>query len=177
MGRTRYKIYDKEAAHFLTATIVNWIPLFSNPDHAQTILDALRYLVKQERWTLYAYVIMENHVHWIASAPDLVREVRSFKSFTARSIINALQERNAQWTLRQLAHHRSAQRKKQRYQVWQEGSQPKEIQGEDMLRQKIEYVHQNPVRRGYVDEPTHWRYSSARDYAGEPGLVPATIAL
>ncbi len=48
MGRTRYKIYDKEAAHFLTATIVNWIPLFSNPDHAQIILDALRYLVEQK---------------------------------------------------------------------------------------------------------------------------------
>ncbi len=63
MGRTRYKIYDKDAAHFLTATVVNWIPLFSNPDHAQTILDALRYLVEQERWTLYAYVVMENHVH------------------------------------------------------------------------------------------------------------------
>jgi len=46
-----------------------------------------------------------------------------------------------------------------------------------MLCQKIEYVHQNPVRRDYVDEPTHWRYSSARNYAGEPGLVPVTIAL
>ena len=177
MGRTRYKIYDKEAAHFLTATVVNWISLFSNPDHAQTILDALRYLVEQERWPLYAYVVMEHHIHWIASAPDLVREVRNFKSFTARAIIDALQERNAQWTLRQLAHHRSTQRKKQRYQVWQEGSQPKQIQGEAMLRQKIEYIHQNPIRRGYVDDPLHWRYSSARDYAGEPGLVPVTIAL
>ena len=46
-----------------------------------------------------------------------------------------------------------------------------------MLRQKIEYIHQNPVRRGYVDEPTHWRYSSARNYVGEPGLAPVTIAL
>lgn len=177
MGRTRYKIYDKEVAHFLTATTVNWLPLFSNPNHAQVILDALRHLVEQQRWTLYAYVVMEHHLHWIASAPDLVSEVRGFKSFTARTIIDTLKERNAQWTLQQLAYHRSTQRKKQRYQVWQEGSYPKEIQGGAMLRQKIDYIHHNPVRRGYVDEPTHWRYSSARDYAGEPGLIPVTLAL
>ena len=41
-----------------------------------------------------------------------------------------------------------------------------------MMRQKLDYIHQNPVKRGYVSDPTHWRYSSARNYLGEPGLVP-----
>jgi putative transposase len=40
-----------------------------------------------------------------------------------------------------------------------------------MLRQKLEYIHRNPVKRGYVDDPVHWRYSSARNYAGQPGLI------
>ena len=40
-----------------------------------------------------------------------------------------------------------------------------------MMRQKIEYVHQNPVQRGYVDLPEHWRYSSARSYVGQAGLL------
>jgi hypothetical protein len=40
-----------------------------------------------------------------------------------------------------------------------------------MLLQKIEYIHNNPVRRGYVDEPKHWRYSSARNYEGKEGLL------
>ncbi|EJK2116875.1 hypothetical protein NK428_003823 [Vibrio navarrensis] len=40
-----------------------------------------------------------------------------------------------------------------------------------MMRQKIEYIHQNPVKRGYVDEAAHWRYSSVRDYLGQQGLL------
>ncbi len=54
---------------------------------------------------------------------------------------------------------------------WQEGSHPQLIDGEAMLRQKLEYIHQNPVKRGYVDEAVHWRWSSARSYAGGEGLV------
>jgi putative transposase len=41
-----------------------------------------------------------------------------------------------------------------------------------MMQQKIEYIHQNPVKRGYVDQAEHWRYSSARDYLGGRGLLP-----
>jgi len=41
-----------------------------------------------------------------------------------------------------------------------------------MMRQKLEYIHYNPVERGYVDEPAHWRWSSARNYAGLAGLFP-----
>jgi putative transposase len=40
-----------------------------------------------------------------------------------------------------------------------------------MMRQKLEYMHFNPVRRRYVDDPVHWRYSSARTYAGLPALL------
>ncbi|MEJ2304415.1 MAG: hypothetical protein P8Y14_23050 [Anaerolineales bacterium] len=43
-----------------------------------------------------------------------------------------------------------------------------------MMHQKIEYIHHNPVRRGYVDESEHWRYSSARNYAGMVGLLEVT---
>ena len=42
---------------------------------------------------------------------------------------------------------------------------------EKMLEKTIKYVHYNPVKRGYADLPEHWRYSSARDYGGEKGLV------
>jgi len=40
--------------------------------------------------------------------------------------------------------------------------------------QKVEYTHYNPVKRGYIDDPIHWRYSSARDYAGLSGLIDVT---
>ena len=60
------------------------------------------------------------------------------------------------------------------YQVWQEGSHPEMIGSEEMFLQKLEYIHYNPVRRGYVDDPIHWRFSSAGDYAGERGLIELT---
>jgi putative transposase len=59
----------------------------------------------------------------------------------------------------------------QDYQLWQEGSHPQQIQTPDMMRQKLEYMHFNPVRRQCVDDPVHWRYSSARNYAGLPALL------
>ena len=57
------------------------------------------------------------------------------------------------------------------YQVWEEGNHPQLIETESVMRQKLDYIHQNPVKRGYVDRPEHWRYSSARNYAGQPGLI------
>jgi len=58
------------------------------------------------------------------------------------------------------------------YQVWQEGSHPEETQGEEMMWEKIEYIHNNAVARGYVDDPLDWRHSSARNYAAQPGVFP-----
>lgn len=55
----------------------------------------------------------------------------------------------------------------QQYQLWQEGSHPQQIQNEPTLVQKLDYMHNS----GYVDDPTHWRYSSARTYAGQGGLI------
>jgi len=105
-------------------------------------------------------------------SPDLARELKAFKSFTARRIVEALGQRGRSSLLDLLAHHKGAYRNDSEHQVWREGSHPQLIQGEPMMRQKVDYIHQNPVRRGYVDDPLHWRYSSARDYAGEVGLIP-----
>ena len=58
-----------------------------------------------------------------------------------------------------------------RPEIWQNGSQPKEVHDNEMTLPKLEYMHNNPVKRGYLDEPTHWRYSSVREYAGVPGLI------
>ena len=48
------------------------------------------------------------------------------------------------------------------------------IQNDEMMRQKLDYIHLNPVKRGFVDDPAHWRYSSARNYAGQEGVIPVT---
>jgi len=174
MSKSRYKIVEKHAPHFLTMTIVNWIPLFAAPPLATVLLDSLRFLQEHERLTLYAYVILENHLHIIAQATNLAKEVANFKSYTASAIIDHLTIHKADRVLKQLAQYKLPYKRDRTYQVWQEGSHPQAIQGLAMMQQKVEYIHNNPVKRGYVDEPIHWRYSSARNYAGLTGVLAVT---
>jgi hypothetical protein len=68
MARSRYTISEARAPHFLTCTVVNWLPLFSNPALVEILLDSWRFLHDQGRLTLYAYVIMENHLHLVGAA-------------------------------------------------------------------------------------------------------------
>lgn len=171
MTRTRYKIYNDRQPLFLTLTVVEWIPLFMNPEIVTLLYESLRFVQKERSVTLYAYVIMENHLHLIASASELGKTIKECKSFTARTIIDHLKGRNAIPLLKKLERAKLSHKKASDYQLWQEGSHPEEIYSERMLIQKIEYIHANPVRRGYVDEPTHWRYSSARNYEGMEGLI------
>ena len=95
MARSRYKIIEPNQPHFLTCTILDWIPLFMNPEIVEIILSSLHFLQQQSRLTLYAYVIMENHIHLIASSDDLGKEVGDFKSYTAREIIEYLKARGS----------------------------------------------------------------------------------
>jgi len=171
MGRSRYRIYDQQAPHFLTCTINNWIPLFTRPATVQVILDALAYRQEQRNLRVYAYVILENHLHLIAQSETLPAEISSFKSWTAKQLLEVLKVQGAERILKQLAFYKRAHKTDRDYQVWEEGSHPQQIQSDEMMRQKIEYIHNNPVKRGYVDDAVHWRYSSARNYAGQEGLL------
>ena len=173
MGKSRYKVVTEEAApYFLTCSVVNWLPLFSNPAIAGIVLDSLRFLHENRRLVLHAYVIMENHLHLIASSDDFPKEIGDFKSFTARSCIDWFQEHDRRWVLKQLAFHKAHHKAGQRFQLWQEGYHPQLVQSDAMLRNKLEYIHNNPVQRGYVDDPAHWRYSSCRNYLGLEAVLP-----
>ena len=171
MGRSRYKIYEQQAPYFLTCTINNWIPIFTRPVTVQVILDALAYRQEQRDLKIYAYVILENHLHLIAQSQALQAEISSFKSWTAKRLLEVLKAEGAERILKQLAFYKKAHKTDRDYQVWEEGSHPQQIQSDEMMRQKIKYIHNNPVKRGCVDDPLHWRYSSARNYAGEDGFL------
>jgi REP element-mobilizing transposase RayT len=171
MSRTRYHIYENEYPYFMTCTIVGWLAVFTRPEAVQIVFDSWGFLRTEKDFRLYAYVILENHLHLIASAPNLSRAMKSFKMYTARHIIDLLELHGATVLLRQLRMLKLRHKSQSEYQVWEEGSKPKQIGDEEIVLQKLEYIHNNPVKRGYVDAPVHWRYSSARNYAGLPGLV------
>ena len=162
--RSRYTITDPEDIHFLTATIVEWLPVFTSHEWCDVIVRTLEFQRKEKGLRVYAYVILENHIHLVAQAPDLGRTMQQFKSFTARELIALAERLGRNWLLNQWAFYKQKHKRESAYQVWQEGMHPQLIQGETMLQQKMTYIHENPVRRGYVDAPEHWRYSSARNY-------------
>jgi putative transposase len=171
MSRTRYRFFETHYPYFMTSTVVAWLPVFSHPQFAQIVLDSWRFLQRERGVEIYGYVIIENHLHWLAAGHDLPAQVGRFKSYTARCILDALEQRGFATLLQELHHYKLRHKIDQTYQLWQEGSHPQQMQTEAMMWQKLEYMHGNPVRRGFVDDPTHWRYSSARTYVGREGLL------
>ena len=170
MGRTRFRFGNGEMPHFLTATTVEWLPAFIEPNAANIIVQALRFAREQRGMRLFAYVIMENHLHLVAQAENLPDLLRRFKSYTARRAIDDMKKTNHP-ALAQMQFAKKTHKQESEHQFWQEGHRPRMLGSAEEMRQAIEYVHMNPVKRGYVDLPEHWRYSSARDYLGRPGLV------
>ncbi len=171
MGRSRYKVYEPTAPHFITCTILHWIPIFTRTATTDIIFASFKHLQKSDKLKIYAYVILENHLHLVAESDDIAKSMAKFKSFTAREIINYLKKENVKTILEQLAFYKKAHKTTSEFQLWQEGIQPKQILSEKMMRERINYTHNNPVKRGYVDDGAHWRYSSARDYDGVDGLL------
>ncbi|WP_127471125.1 REP-associated tyrosine transposase [Thiomicrorhabdus aquaedulcis] len=170
MGRSRYQFVDGHLPHFVTCTVLHWIPVFTRPETVDILLSSLRFL-QAEGLNVYSYVILENHLHMVVESDDLSRDIARFKQFTAKQCLALLQEKGAKTLLDQFAFYKKAHKSERAFQFWQEGCHPEWIQSDEMMRQKIEYIHQNPVKRGYVDLPEHWRYSSARDYMGQAGLL------
>ncbi|MEW6658487.1 MAG: transposase [Thermodesulfobacteriota bacterium] len=169
--RSRYKIVEVEAPQFITCTIVGWLPVFTREKYLEIITTSLNFCRQQKGLRLHAYVILDNHLHLVVSGDDLSQVMRDFKRHTAKEIQEVARQDNKQWLLKQFEFFKGAQKVKSRHQVWQEGFHPQAIIGEEMLRQKIEYIHYNPVRVGLVDRPEDWRYSSAREYLGQDGVL------
>ncbi len=155
----------------MTCTVVEWLPVFTRPDAVEILLDCWRYQRENEGLRLYGYVVLENHLHFIAQAQNLNKCVSSFKSFTARKIIDYLKIQQAEMLLKRLRFAKLAHKQDREYQFWQEGVHAELVFSEAMMREKLDYIHANPVKRGYVNLPEHWRYSSASSYSGQARLI------
>jgi len=161
--RSRYRILEPDKAHFVTATIVEWLPVFNHAVCCEIIVRSLEYCRAKKGLKIYAWVIMDNHIHAILAAPDLSATLRDLKSFTAMEILEHLKTVPGEWLLNQLRHYRAGH-KTNEFQVWQEGSHPQAIIGDEMMQQKLDYLHNNPVKRGWVASVEHWRWSSAHEW-------------
>jgi len=169
--RSRYQVLEPHAPRFITATIGEWLPVFMSPACCDILVGSLEYCRSNLGLKVYGWVIMENHFHALLGGSDLAKTLESFKKFTAREILLQLQAEGREWLLDQLSCRRAGHKKMtHNHQVWQEGSHPQAILNDEIMRQKLEYTHNNPVKRGWVASPEHWRYSSAHEWL--PGAIP-----
>lgn len=165
MGRSRYKILDEGYPYFITSSIVGKLPLFADQKITSIIKDGLAFLIKERGVKIYAYVIMPDHIHLIAEGKELAKHVSSFKSYAARKIVDFLKQDERIIELDILRNEKLVHKTDREYQVWHEGFHPKQINSDEMMEQKINYIHYNPVKAGLVGLELNWKNSSAKFYS------------
>jgi putative transposase len=174
---TKYKIRDQQKLYFVSFAVVYWLDVFIRNEYKAILLDSLRHCQKTKGLEIYAWCIMTSHVHLIIGTSGNKMEdiLRDFKSFTSRSLRSAIQEHPAEsrreWVLWLMERAGKRNSNNNDYQFWQQDNHPIELWDNYMMDQKLEYLHMNPVLSGFVDRPEAYLYSSARDYAGEKGLL------
>ena len=171
--RSRYRVGDPRQAYFVTSTIVQWLPVFTTSACCDILVQALAYCQEHKDLQIYGWVILDNHFHAILACPRLPRLpqiMAAIKRHTAKRLLGQVEAEGRDWLLNQWHFYRAKYKTESDYQVWQEGYHPEAIVSDEMMLQKLDYLHQNPVARGWVIEPAHWRYSSAHEWL--PGSRP-----
>ena len=171
-----YKIRDQTLPHFITATVVDWIDVFTRKAYRNVVVGCLDYCISNKGMVLFGYVIMSNHIHIIvqSSNGELSDLLRDFKKFTATKIlekINTEPESRREWMLERFNLATQSHSRNKNYQFWQYGNHPEEIYSNKFMWSKLDYIHLNPVRAGIVEKASHYVYSSASNYVSDSGLL------
>ncbi len=166
----KYIISDQSKVYFLTFTVVEWVDIFSRQIYKDIIIDSLRYCQINKGLNIYAYVIMTNHVHLLVNCEneDLSDIVRDFKKFTSKKILETIQnekESRKRWMLNLFSFEATKHTRNTNYQFWIQDSHPELVYSNKFIKQKILYIHNNPVKAGIVRNPEEYLYSSASNYA------------
>jgi len=174
---TGYQIKDQSAMNFLTFQVVDWIDIFSRKMYVDIVLQSLEYCRKEKGLQLWAYVIMTNHMHVIMSSKHkkLSDTFRDFKRFTATQILQSLKENKREsrriWMLQQFKYAAQKHKRNRHLQFWRHDNHAVILESYKFTRQKLAYIHMNPVKAGFVEYADHWMYSSQRNYSGLYALI------
>ena len=171
-----YKIRNQDLPHFVTATVVDWVDVFTRKSYRDCVIDFLDYCIKNKRMVVYGYVIMSNHIHMImqSSQGQLSDLLRDFKKFTAKNILEKIQsepESRREWMLDRFKLATESHSRNKNYQFWQYGNHPEEIYSNKFMWSKLDYIHLNPVQAGIVKKASEYVYSSASNYLLDVGLI------
>jgi REP element-mobilizing transposase RayT len=151
-----------EYPQFFTATNLNWQKLLQPDKYKDIVIGSLRFLVNNKRVKVFAFVIMENHIHLLwqmmpANDPEAVQ--RDFLKYTAQRIKRDLQENHPE-----VLGMFKVDAKDRQYQFWERNALSIELRNHLVFIQKLDYIHWNPVKAGMCNLPEEYNYSSALFY-------------
>lgn len=175
---SKYKVGEDTIAHFVTFSIVGWVDVFSRECYKEIVIKSLQYCQEHKGLKLDAWVIMTNHVHLIVSSDTNKIEnlVRDIKKYSSKQIIAAIQESKTEsrkeWMQNLFSYAGKNNANNTNFQFWKQDYHPIELNSATKTKERLDYLHENPVKSGLVWEPWHYKYSSAIDYyTNEHGLL------
>ena len=180
---TKYKFMDNQGIYFTTSTVVGWTDIFTRDIYRTILSDSIRHCQENPGLQIHAWVLITNHLHSICRCKpgnDLGLIWRNIKSFTAMKLIDAIINNPKESRREYLLHAFETAGEKSsssfRYKFWEHENHPVLLDSTAMYNQRLDYIHSNPVNAGFVDEPWHWKYSSAMDYySDKKGLCVVLI--
>ena len=169
--------------YFTTSTVTDWMDVFTRPVYKHIIVESLKYCQTQKGLEIYAWVLMTNHLHMIVSTSQddihISNVLRDFKKFTSKAIVKAIQdnqtESRKEWLLDRCWFRGANDTKIRKHKFWQDGSYLETIYSYDFYKEKLNYIHMNPVKQEIVEKPEDFIYSSARNYNGSKGLIDVIV--
>jgi putative transposase len=185
---TVIKFLNQSRPNFITFATEGWVDVFTKPIYRDIVIGSLQHCQKEKGLIIYAWCLMTNHIHLIVGTKGLFKIeeiVRDFKKYTSVHICRAIEENPREsrksWMLNifQSAANESSKHKKYNpdgYRDWQNEYHPVELFSNAVIDQKVNYIHENPVKAQIVEKPEDYLYSSARDYTGLKGLLSVEFA-
>ncbi len=176
-----YQIHDQSLTYFLTFQVIDWVDVFTRKIYRDIVTDSLDYCRREKSLKIWAYVIMSNHVHVIFEArnSNLSDIIRDFKRHTASKILKTIKESNEsrkEWMIKRFEFAARTNKRNAEIQFWTHENHAVEIYSIEFLSQKMAYLHNNPVRAGFVKNPSDWLYSSQSNYMDLPSIIEIDIA-
>ena len=171
-----YKIRDQSATYFMTFTVEGWIDLFTRKCYRDILLRNMEYCRLEKGLRIGAYVIMSNHTHviWQSGCGRLSDTLRDFKSYSTKQFIEAIQVENEsrrEWLLYMFRYFGNKTNRNKDFKIWMNDNHPEEIFSADFLKVKLDYIHNNPVKAGIVENEEDYLYSSCANYHNKKGLI------
>lgn len=168
----KYKFQDQTRLYFITFAVVEWIDVFSRREYRDIFIESLKFCQQRKGLQIYSWCLMTNHVHMIIGSADQPMQtiLRDLKKYTSSRIIREIQnntkESRKKWMLSIFKNAGLKNPNNTTYQFWRQDNHPIELTNNDMIDQKLDYIHDNPVEAGIVLSPEEYLYSSAKNYAG-----------